>query len=316
MMFGFSLSSIALAQDENQISAIVSQIQQLRDQLSELENQFYRSDDDPVSRREVSVESESLNNTAQLQQAAQFEIRLSALEEEFRRFTGLLEQISYNLNQNSQLIERSLEDVEFRINSLEQNVLNAPESQSDQNLATLPAEDNKTNTETPVGIPVPPGGAPGLAGAQVLGVLSIPKTTGEEEKVNNEDSSTPEERYQIAYSMLQQFRTSDAEIAFRSFLETFPDHKLAINAHYWLGETYYARQMYADAAKTFFEAYSAHPEGEKAPDNFLKLGMSLMNMGETENACAVFTDISQRFPNLTGEIPSQAKMELSRLACP
>ena len=158
------------------------------------------------------------------------------------------------------------------------------------------------------------------AGAQVLGVLAAPRPDDGAAVAAPEIPAGPEptaaERYELAYGLLQQFRTDEAEFAFNEFLALHPDHELAANAHYWLGETYYSRQMYGDAALTFFAAYNAAPTGAKAPDNFLKLGMSLARMEQKTEACAVLVELPQRFPNAGETVRSQAAAERTRLSCP
>src|SRR3546814_19535879 len=49
---------------------------------------------------------------------------------------------------------------------------------------------------------------------------------------------------------------------------------------YWLGETYYVRQRYQDAAVAFLEGYQKYPKSPKAADNLLKLGMALGPVGQ------------------------------------
>ena len=49
------------------------------------------------------------------------------------------------------------------------------------------------------------------------------------------------------------------------FLEKHPQDDLASNAQYWLGETYYVRKNYQDAAFAFAEGYQRYPESRKAP---------------------------------------------------
>ena len=161
----------------------------------------------------------------------------------------------------------------------------------------------------------PAGGPAGAAGAQVLGVLPAQPTASAPPPGPVGPQLSPEEQYQLAFSLLQQFRTDEAEVAFQAFITGNPDNELAVNARYWLGETYYSRKMYAEAARTFFEAYNAAPEGAKAPDNFLKLGMSLAQMDEADNACAVLAELPQRFPNASQEILAQAAGERERLEC-
>ena len=115
---------------------------------------------------------------------------------------------------------------------------------------------------------------------------------------------------------MQQFRIQEASDAWLRFLNDHPDHELAGNARYWLGETYYAANQYRQAAVTFFEGYQAAPDGGKAPDNLLKLAMALARMDQREEACATLAELDQRFPQADDAIRNEASVERRRLTCP
>ena len=51
-----------------------------------------------------------------------------------------------------------------------------------------------------------------------------------------------------------------------------------------LGETYYVRGDFPNAARAFAEGFQKYPKSGKAPDNLLKLGMSLQAQGKPEQA--------------------------------
>jgi tol-pal system protein YbgF len=127
---------------------------------------------------------------------------------------------------------------------------------------------------------------------------------------------TPEEQYRQAFSLLSQANYGEAELALRAFLEQNPGSPLAGNAKYWLGETYYVRQDYQQAAITFAEAYQEYPDNAKAPDNLLKLGMSLSSLGSKSDACGTFAELLKRYPDSAVTIMQRAKQERQRLACP
>ena len=127
---------------------------------------------------------------------------------------------------------------------------------------------------------------------------------------------TPEEQYQQAFGLLSQANYGEAELALRSFVQMNPQDPLAGNAKYWLGETYYVRQDYQQAAVTFAEAYQEYPNSGKAPDNLLKLGMSLSALGSKPDACGTFAELLKRYPKAAATVIQRAKRERQRLACP
>ena len=133
------------------------------------------------------------------------------------------------------------------------------------------------------------GGGAGVAmagGATALPAGGMPLPTG-----------TPKQKYDYAYGQVSNAQYEQAEISFLAFLEAHPDDELAGNAQYWLGQTYYARENYADATRTFLEGMSKYPQSSKAPAYLLKVGMSLNLLGEKTEACEVYRELNARFPD-------------------
>src|SRR5690606_27427724 len=91
--------------------------------------------------------------------------------------------------------------------------------------------------------------------------------------------------YDAAFQALREQRYERAEAAFKEFLNRYSDDALAGNAQYWLGETYYVRGNYQESAKVFAHGFQKYPKSSKAPDNLLKLGLSLAQNKKTKEAC-------------------------------
>jgi tol-pal system protein YbgF len=123
------------------------------------------------------------------------------------------------------------------------------------------------------------------------------------------------EQYNFAFGLLKQADYPAAETALKSFVRQHPDDGLAGSAQYWLGETYYARGNYAEAAVAFAEGYKRYPKGSKAPDDLLKLGMSLARANQKQNACTALVQLDRDFPNPGNAIKERAKDEKKKLGC-
>ena len=115
--------------------------------------------------------------------------------------------------------------------------------------------------------------------------------------------------------LLSQANYSDAEVALSAFVEQNPSDPLAGNAKYWLGETYYVRGDYQQAAVTFAEAYQEYPDNTKAPDNLLKLGLALGALGNKSDACGTLSELLKRYQNAAVTLIQRAKQEQTRLGC-
>jgi tol-pal system protein YbgF len=127
-------------------------------------------------------------------------------------------------------------------------------------------------------------------------------------------SGDPEVIYERSYESLLRRQFNDAEVGFRGFLEQHRDHSLAGNAQYWLGETYYVQGDYKQAAQAFLAGYRDFPKSRKAADSLLKLGLSLNRLGQKEQACAAYMQVSSQFPKAV-EARKRAQSEIKRAGC-
>jgi tol-pal system protein YbgF len=128
---------------------------------------------------------------------------------------------------------------------------------------------------------------------------------------------TPQSRaaYEAAYGHLLRRDFASAEKGFNDFLKTYPNDALAGNAQYWLGETFYVRGQFREAADTFLSGYRKYKSSDKAPANLLKLGMSLHQLGEKDAACATFEELSAKFPRAPQHLKQRASTESRRSGC-
>jgi tol-pal system protein YbgF len=127
--------------------------------------------------------------------------------------------------------------------------------------------------------------------------------------------ATADEQYQYAFGLLRQNRYDDAEKALRTFISENPDHQLTGNANYWLGETYYVRGDYKNAAITFAQGVKNYPQSGKAPDNMMKLGMALSAMDQVPDACTAFAEVGKRYPQASDTLKDRVVKEQRRNGC-
>ena len=126
---------------------------------------------------------------------------------------------------------------------------------------------------------------------------------------------SPAAQYNHAFGLVKQADYGGAEAALREFVEQHPKDAMAGNAQYWLGETFYARGKYIEAASAFAEGYKRYPKNSKAADGLLKLGMSLARANQKQNACVALAQLDQAFPSASATIKTHADAEKKRLGC-
>ena len=139
---------------------------------------------------------------------------------------------------------------------------------------------------------------------------SPPKSKPQGKKISDKEA------YDNAYNLLMKAKYPEAEKAFTAFLKDYPDSKLAGNANYWLGETYYVRGQYEVAAGVFSDGLTKYEKSAKAPDNMLKLGLTMANLKKKEEACGFLKLMPEQFPKADETLKNRAKQEAKKLSCP
>ena len=278
--------------------------------------------------------------------AAQQEVRMQQFQDQITQITGQIEQVGLKVDDLSQRLDKLQKDVEFRLSQLEQaggsggmntvapdgtimapqggGAAAAPATEADAGqaqasaqapAATTGAQPGVLGTLTPeqaANLPQAPEGAAEAAAAAAAGETAAVQGSGGAALPGD----TPNEQYDYATGLLQRGAYAEAEVALKAFVAQHPKDPLAGNAQYWLGETYYVRSDFKNAAVAFAEGYQKYPNSSKAPDNLLKLGMSLGQTGQKDNACTAFRQLGKQFPAASGAIKDRAARAKQRYGCP
>ncbi|MBI5234212.1 MAG: tol-pal system protein YbgF [Deltaproteobacteria bacterium] len=123
-------------------------------------------------------------------------------------------------------------------------------------------------------------------------------------------NKTPEAAYNEGQELFMSWKYAEARRLFEKFVQTNPEHTLADNALYWIGETYYSEKSFEKAVETFETLIKIYPNGNKAPDALLKAGYSYRELKQMDMAKETFSLILQYYPNT--EAAKKAKAELER----
>ena len=125
-----------------------------------------------------------------------------------------------------------------------------------------------------------------------------------------------QKEYDAAYALLKKAQYAEAETALKTFLTNYPEDKLAGNAQYWLGETYYVRGQFDQAAVTFAQGVQKYKTSTKGADSLLKLGMSMARLNKTKEACTAFKSLGKEFPKASEAVKARAESEMEKISCP
>ncbi|MDE0255954.1 MAG: tol-pal system protein YbgF [Rhodospirillaceae bacterium] len=253
--------------------------------------------------------------------------RLRRLERDFNSLRGgdrdipssLATRFQNRLNQMERTIQSLTDRVEDLIHRVEKLEKDRKTFETDTEFRLGRLEKRGGVKAGAGGAKPPPGDAAGLkqdsAGQDGAG----PDSAGKEPATASASSILPPgteiEQYRFAISELRQARYDRAAEAFQEFLRRHPKGRFAGNAYYWLGETYYAQQNYRLAAIRFADGFKKFPKHSKAPDNLLKLGMSMAHLKKTKEACASWAELKRRYPSAPGYVKRKAAQERKKLGC-
>jgi tol-pal system protein YbgF len=249
-------------------------------------------------------------------------LKLSEVEDQFRQLTNKFEEINFKLDKLSNRLSKIQADNQIRFQDLE-SVISSVDSTTQ--LSSKP----KTDT-------IKKEILPGSSQPQDLGSISykdtetsetsqqiqsvdttatvVTETFQAEEKILPQDLS-PKKQYEFATSFLKVGDYSTAERAFREFVLSNSEHELAGSAQYWYAETFRIRQLYTDAASAYLEGYQKYPKGDKAPINLLKLGVSMVQIGEKDQGCKMINGVELQYPKANQSVIQKAKYESKKFEC-
>ena len=250
-------------------------------------------------------------------------LKLSEVEDQFRELTNKFEEINFKLDKLSTRVSKIQADNQIRFQDIETNISSGNISSVENQLSSKPKTDEQKVL-------------PGSSQPQDLGTISykdtetnetsqqiqsvdttasiVTETFQSEEKILPQDLN-PVEQYEFATSFLKVGDYSTAERAFREFVISNPDHELAGSAQYWYAETFRIRQLYTDAASAYLEGYQKYPKGKKAPINLLKLGVSMVQIGEKDQGCKMINGVELQYPNANQSVIQKAKYESKKFEC-
>ena len=134
--------------------------------------------------------------------------------------------------------------------------------------------------------------------------------------INYPYKKSVKEQYEFAMSFLKAGHNSRAEKAFKEFVQINPKHKLAGNAQYWYAETLRIRGRWIDAAEAYLVGHESYPKGHQhAAMNFLKLGISMVQIQEKDVGCKIIMSVRLQYPKAKSSIISRAESSAKKWKC-
>ena len=300
----FTFSVLVAEEEEIYLKSISDQIQVITQDLKTLEKAVYQKSDISNSSNSTSLKSNSLNEDILTKHL----LKLNEIEDQFRELTNKFEKVNFKLDKLSTRVTKIQSDTQLRFSDLEGGVTSPKEK-----ITNLPG------TSKPQDFGANPGyQTSNLPSQQSINSVESAQTVITEEP-EKEESLLPNkpaiEQYEFAVSFMKIGDYETAEFALKEFIEKNKDHELAGSAQYWYGETFRIRQLYSDAATAYLDGYQNYPKSKKAPDNLLKLGITMVQLGEKDQGCKMISGLKKEYPKASKSVLQKAQYEQKKFKC-
>ena len=304
----FLLNTTNLAKAEEESSEIISnEIKQLRDDLKTLEKAIYKKSD-------ISPSTNSSSNKLNEDILTRHLLKLNEIESQFQDLTNKFEEINFKMDKLSKRITKMQSDNQLRFSDLESadssklpnqasvaKKIKLPGTDLPQDLGRISDSDLKQTNEVQK-----------TQSVESAGLVVTEKTSPSKSLLPNKP---PKEQYDFAVSFIKVGDYETAEYALREFIDKNKSNTLAGSAQYWYGETFRVRQLYQDAAAAYLDGYQNYPKSKKAPINLLKLGSTLVQLGEKEQGCLMIQGVKKQYPKASKSVLQKAEYENKKFKC-
>ena len=301
----FLTNIISAEEEEIYLKAISDQIQVITKDLKTLEKAVYQKSDLVSKKPSSSISSDSLNEDIMTKHL----LKLNEIEDQFRELTNKFEEVNFKLDKLSTRVTKIQSDTQLRFSDMENGNINSkiekqtslPGSAKPQDFGAAPAYETSN-----------------LPKEQSINSIESAQTVITEQTEANVSllpDKPAEDQYEFAVSFMKIGDYETAEFALKEFIDKNKDHDLAGSAQYWYGETFRIRQLYSDAATAYLDGYQNYPKSIKGPDNLLKLGITMVELGEKDQGCKMISGIKKEYPKANKSVLQKAQYEQKKFKC-
>lgn len=224
------------------------------------------------------------------------ESRLDKLETENQKNFGTLEELDNKLIEIQKKIDLINTDMSIRLGDIEKSIEKI-------NLINV-KEVNELNSIN-----------------QTVDELNNKVTDNEKNTIDSKEIQkslegiNPKIKYENAIKLLWSNKLDEA-LKELIILKEIKPVDLMPNIQYWLGEVFYAKKDFNQAAIEFGEGLKNYPDSIKGPDNMLKLGLSFSNLSKINDACNVLIELELKYPDASKDVLQRSIKERKKMECP
>lgn len=229
--------------------------------------------------------------------------RLNDMEQSLRELRGQVESLSFQVKQLTEQLDIARKESNYRLGALEGG---APAS----------------------AIPVP-GSSPALAAGKAAPPVALtrggsnqagkaPGNLGSipaDASVETAGGLSPQQQYDGAMDLLSRAQYAEAQSAFRGFVAANPADQLAGPAQFWVGDIAFTQKDYQGSAKAFADVLKRYSKTAKAPEAMLKLGLSLVELGQKKEGCTTLGALKVKYPTAAKPLLDRAAKRSAEAGC-
>ena len=237
---------------------------------------------DRVARLEQQAQNKDQGGTSMVNQILELQSQVQHLQ-------GQIEELQHDLKELDDKNKAQYADLDARMARLESGAAGggAPAGSSTSAQAGGPAAAASSAANTPAGNQSSAGAAADPAAAQAS--------------------------YDAAFQAIRGGDYVKASRGFRSFIQQYPNHALAPNAWYWLGQSYYVTMNYSVALEAFKHLLAQFPQNDKAPDAMLKVGYCELELKQTAAARTTLKQVMAKYPGSSAASLAQERLQRVQL---
>ena len=275
--------------------------------------------------------------------AAGLVVRINRLEEELRQAYGQIEELQNAQRRLEAQLQKFRQDVEFRLGDRSggapppnSDVAEAPLAPDQPAVAPRPrrsdafdpnADPNAPGAPRPLGTTSPSAPLVRESLAREQPAPALPSNSAKDRRPPHSRagrrSSAPGSRCSISRvsSTTPRCRPSragqypEAETGFKAFLAANPAHRLSPDAIFYIGETYLQRSRPREAAEQFLKVTTDYSKSSRAPESMVRLGQTLAELGNSDQACATLGEFGKRYPTASASVKKLAEHESTKDHC-
>ena len=242
--------------------------------------------------------------------------RLNDMEQSLRELRGQVESLTFQVKLLTEQLDIARKEANYRLGALEGGAPASALPPAGPAAAGRAAPAAGGSTAIPAskapGAPVSLTGGSAQSGQKPGNLGSLPADAMGDVGAGG---LSPQQQYDAAMDLLSRAQYPEAQAAFRSFVAANPTDQLAGPAQYWVGDIAFTQKDYQNSAKAFADVLKRFAKTPRAPDAMLKLGLSLLELGQKKEGCTTLGALKAKYPNANKAVLDRAAKRASEAKC-